>query len=87
MSLKKYFSSKTIRFKNKWPHGFHHNKMRWYEMSECLIVKAKIKDVAKGYNVAGDLADALSEKVEALIKDACARAEANGRKTVMAKDL
>ena len=56
-------------------------------MAESLVVKAKIKDVAKGYNVAGDLADALSAKVEALIKDACARAESNGRKTVMAKDL
>lgn len=56
-------------------------------MSEGLIVKAKIKDVAKGFNVAGDFADALSEKVELLIKDACKRAEANNRKTVMAKDL
>lgn len=56
-------------------------------MTESLVVKAKIKDVAKGYNVAGDLADALSKKVEQMIKDACSRAEANGRKTVMAKDL
>ncbi len=52
-----------------------------------LIVKAKIKDVAKGYNVAGDVAEALNKKVEQLVKDACARAEANSRKTVMAKDL
>ncbi|MEM4268468.1 MAG: DUF1931 domain-containing protein [Candidatus Woesearchaeota archaeon] len=52
-----------------------------------LIVKAKIKDVAQGFNVAGDFADALDKKVEQLIKDACARAEANSRKTVMAKDL
>jgi len=56
-------------------------------MTDSLVVKAKIKDVAKGYNVAGDFADALSSKVEALIKEACKRAEANGRKTVMAKDL
>ena len=56
-------------------------------MGESLVVKAKIKDVAKGYNVAGDLADALSAKVEGLVQAACARAEANGRKTVMAKDL
>jgi len=33
------------------------------------------------------LAYALNEKVEALLKDAMKRAEANGRKTVMAKDL
>ena len=56
-------------------------------MSDSLVVKAKIKDVAKDFNVSGDLADALSKKVEQMIKDACARAEANGRKTVMAKDL
>jgi histone H3/H4 len=52
-----------------------------------LIVKAKIKEVAGDYNVAGDLAEALNKKAEQLVKDACARAEANGRKTVMAKDL
>ncbi len=60
---------------------------RWFEMAENLVVKAKLKDVCKGYNVAGDLADALNEKVEMLLKDAMKRAEANGRKTVMAKDL
>jgi histone H3/H4 len=52
-----------------------------------LIVKAKIRDVAQGFNVSGDFADALDKKAEQLVKDACARAEANGRKTVMAKDL
>ena len=53
----------------------------------CESVGAKLKDYAKGYNVSGDLADALNKKVEHLIKEACTRAEANGRKTVMAKDL
>jgi len=52
-----------------------------------LIVKAKIKEAAKGFNVASDLADALDKAVEELIKKACERAESNGRKTVMAKDL
>ncbi len=52
-----------------------------------LIVKAKIKEIAKGFNIAGDVADELNKKVEQLVKDACARAEANGRKTVMAKDF
>ncbi len=56
-------------------------------MGESLVVKAKIKDSAKGFNVSGDFADALSDKVEKLVKEACERAEANGRKTVMAKDL
>lgn len=56
-------------------------------MSESLVVKAKIKDAASGYNVSGDFADTLSKKVEVLIKDACKRADGNGRRTVMAKDL
>jgi len=52
-----------------------------------LVVKAKLKEVCKGYNVAGDLADALDAKCEELLKAACKRAEGNNRKTVMAKDL
>ena len=52
-----------------------------------LVVKAKIKEYVNGLNVTGDFADALDKKVEQLVKDACARAEANGRKTVMPKDL
>ena len=52
-----------------------------------LVVKAKIKSVVPGYNVAGDFAEALNKKCEELVKAAAARAEANGRKTVMAKDL
>ena len=53
----------------------------------ALIVKSQVKEVIKGYNVAGDVADALDKKAEELLKAAAARAEANGRKTVMAKDL
>lgn len=56
-------------------------------MAELLVVRSKIKDVAKGMNVAGDFADALSVKVEQLIKEASKRAEANGRKTVQSRDL
>ena len=52
-----------------------------------IIVKAKIKSVVPGYNVAGDVAEALNKKVEDIVKVAGVRAEANGRKTVMAKDL
>ena len=52
-----------------------------------LVVRAKLKDVAEGCNVAGDLAEGLSAKVEQLIKEACKRAEANGRKTVQSRDL
>ncbi len=56
-------------------------------MSDLVVVKAKIKDVAKGCNVAGDLADALDKKAREFITDAAKRAEDNGRKTVMAKDV
>ena len=52
-----------------------------------LVVKAKIKSVIPGYNVSGDLAEALNKKAEELVQAAAARAEANGRKTVMSKDL
>jgi len=52
-----------------------------------LVVKAKIKEVCKEFNVAGDVADALNAKTEQILKDACARAVANNRKTVMAKDI
>ena len=52
-----------------------------------LIVKAKIKSIVPGYNVSGDFAEALNAKVEEKVKSAAARAEANGRRTVMPKDL
>ena len=56
-------------------------------MADLLVVKAKLKDVCKGFNVAGDLAEALSAKVGAAIEDAVKRADSNGRKTVMGKDV
>ena len=56
-------------------------------MSDLVVVKAKIKDVAKDCNVAGDFAEALDKKARDLITDAAKRAEDNGRKTVMAKDV
>ena len=51
----------------------------------ALIVKANIKGVVPGYNVAGDFAVALEKMVDEAIKKAASRAEANGRKTIMAK--
>ena len=56
-------------------------------MSDILIVKAKIKEAAKGCNVAGDLADSLDKEIRQAIDDACKRAQDNGRKTVMGKDV
>lgn len=56
-------------------------------MSDSIIVKTKIKELVSGYSVASDFSDALDEKVKSLVQDAVRRAEANGRRTVMAKDL
>jgi histone H3/H4 len=56
-------------------------------MSEMIIIKTKIKDFAPGFNISGDVADSLDLKTKEILKNACERAQANGRKTVMAKDL
>jgi len=56
-------------------------------MSELLVVRSKIKDVAKGMNVSGDFADALSTEVENLIKKACERAKENKRSTIQPRDI
>lgn len=56
-------------------------------MTDILIVKAKVKDACPDFNIAGELADALSKKVEAALADAVKRAESNQRKTVMSKDI
>ena len=52
-----------------------------------LIVKSKIKESVGDFNVAGDLAEELDKVVADLLKKAAARAESNGRKTIMSKDL
>jgi len=52
-----------------------------------LIVKVKVKEYAKGCNVGGDFVAALDDYCTEIVKKACERAQANGRKTVMAKDL
>ncbi len=62
-------------------------KSRCEKILCMLIVKAKIRDVAGELSVASDFADALNQKVEQLVQDACKRAAANSRRTVMAKDL
>ena len=56
-------------------------------MSEMLIVRSKIKSCSEGCNVGSDFADALSKKVEELIKDAARRAKANNRNTLKKRDL
>jgi histone H3/H4 len=50
-------------------------------------VKSSIKDLCGPINVAAEFPEALDKKVEQMIKDAMERAKANGRRTIMAKDL
>ena len=58
-------------------------------MTEILVVQSKVKEVISQHemNSSGDLADALSAKVEHLLKEAINRAQKNGRKTVRPEDL
>lgn len=56
-------------------------------MADLLVVKAKLKDACPGFNVSGDLAEECDKLLREALKKACERADANGRKTVMAKDL
>ncbi|MBU1199850.1 MAG: DUF1931 domain-containing protein [Nanoarchaeota archaeon] len=52
-----------------------------------LIVKSKVKEVAGKHNVGSDVADALNEMITWVLLEGCKRAEANGRKTVQARDI
>ncbi len=56
-------------------------------MGDSLVVRSKIKEFVGDFNVSGDFADALSKKVEMMVKEAVERAKANGRKTVQSRDL
>ena len=53
----------------------------------ALVVKSKIKDVVKGMRFSGDFADAMDKKVAEMVKEAAARAKANGRATVRPNDI
>jgi histone H3/H4 len=54
-----------------------------------LVVGSKVKELVKenGCQSSGELIQAVSEKVNALVTAACKRASDNGRKTVRAYDL
>ena len=52
-----------------------------------LVVKSKVKDVVSGQNISGDFSEALNEMLVWCVQQAAARAEANGRKTIGARDL
>lgn len=53
------------------------------------VVASKVKELVKKHGMmsSGDLSDALSTELEAMVKKATERAKANGRKTVRAEDL
>lgn len=56
-------------------------------MAEMLVVRSKIKNFSQNCHVGSDFAEALSKKVEDLIKDAVRRAKANNRNTLKERDL
>ena len=51
-----------------------------------VLVKSQIKDLTE-FKVSKEVYDALEERVKCILKDAEKRAQANGRKTIMAHDL
>ncbi len=52
-----------------------------------FVIKGKIKEVAKNFNVGSDVPAEIDRIVEEILTKGLRRAEANGRKTLMAKDL
>jgi len=58
-------------------------------MAELLVVTSKVKELIgkQDLNTAGDAAEGLSAVVEAMVKKACERCKANGRKTVRPEDF
>ena len=60
-------------------------------MAKTLIVASRVKELCingkKPLNMSSNLGATLTKKVENIISEACKRAVANGRTTVMDKDL
>ncbi|MBD3203626.1 DUF1931 domain-containing protein [Candidatus Woesearchaeota archaeon] len=52
-----------------------------------LVVKSKVRDVVSDMNVGGDFPVGLNSILVWSLSQACKRADANGRKTVQARDL
>ena len=65
----------------------HHFSEVVYMTSDWVIVKSKIKEMVGTFNVSADFNDELNKKVKQMIQDSIKRAEANGRKTVMGRDI
>ena len=59
-------------------------------MAEVLVVTSKVKKFIKdkgGYNTSAETIEVLSKAVEALCEKGIESAKADGRKTVMARDI
>lgn len=56
-------------------------------MADLIVVKAKIKEVIQNYQISADYVDELDKKVRDIIAKSIERADANHRRTVMAKDI
>ena len=59
-------------------------------MSNVLVVVSKMKSYIKekhGYNTSGDVADKLTQIIQAECDKAAMNAQAEGRKTLMARDF
>jgi histone H3/H4 len=59
-------------------------------MAEVLVVTSKVKKLIKekgGFNTSGETIEVLSKAVEALVEKGIESAKADGRKTVMARDI
>ena len=57
-----------------------------------IVVRSQIKDMLKEsgtdvQNISSDFLETLDQKVRELVADACRRAAANSRRTVMARDI
>jgi len=54
-----------------------------------LIVKTKLRDLVqeRGFKVSGDLYVAMSDKIIDILNQGIERAEANGRKTILVRDI
>jgi histone H3/H4 len=56
-------------------------------MSDSIVIRTKIKELAETFSVSSDFAEVLDKKVKDMVEEAKRRAEANGRRTIMSKDL
>lgn len=52
-----------------------------------IIVKSKVKEICGEINLGGDFVEALDKHVQDLVRKAIDRAKANGRRTIMSKDI